>query len=81
MLVVIGASYHSHFSVVINLCQEILPVTVIPAATVRFPGPEAHPAEVGLAVLVLANHVVTAAIFLNGHVAFRTLLRVGGYPV
>ena len=28
----------------------------------RLPGPEAHPAEVGLAALVLANHVVAAAV-------------------
>lgn len=58
-----------------------VPVTIIPATAVRFPGPEADPAEVGLAVLVLAHHVIAAAILLDGHVALGTLLRVRGYPV
>lgn len=58
-----------------------VPVAIIPAATVRLPRPEADPAEVGLAVLVLANHVVTAAVLLDGHVALRTLFRVRRYPV
>lgn len=39
-----------------------IPVTVVPAGTMRLPGPEAHPAEVRLAVLVLAHHVVAAAV-------------------
>lgn len=59
----------------------VVPVTVVPAAAVRLPGPEADPAEVRLAVLVLANHVVAAAVLLDGHVALRTLLRVCRDPV
>lgn len=59
----------------------IVPVTVVPAATVRFPGPEADPAEVCLAVLVLAHHVVAATVLLDRHVAFWALLRVCRYPV
>lgn len=47
----------------------------------RFPGAEAHPAEVCLAVLVLADHVVAATVLFNGHIAFGTLLCVGRYPV
>lgn len=47
----------------------------------RLPRPQAHPAEVRLAVLVLADHVVTAAVLLDGDVATRTLFRVGRNPV
>lgn len=57
------------------------PVTVVPAAAVRLPRPETDPAEVGLAVLVLADHVVAAAVLLDGHVALRALLRVRRDPV
>ena len=31
----------------------------------RLPGPETHPAEVSLARLVLADHVVAAPVLLN----------------
>ena len=40
------------------------------------PGAEAHPAEVSAAVLILAYHVVTPAILLYRHMAFRTLLQL-----
>ena len=43
----------------------------------RFPGAEADPAEVGAAALVLAHHVVTAAVLLNRHAALGTLLPAG----
>ena len=45
------------------------------------PGSEAHPAKVGLARLVLADHVVTAAVLLNGGATLGALLGVGGDPV
>ena len=61
----------------------------------RLPGPQTDPAEVGLAALVLANHVVAAAVLqgvkfreqqsrlhlLNGSSALGALLRVGRDPV
>lgn len=58
-----------------------LPVTVVPRAAVRLPGSQTHPAKVGLAVLVLAHHVIAAAVLLNRHVAPWTLFGVGRYPV
>ena len=45
------------------------------------PGPEADPAEVRLAGLVLANHVVAATVLLYGGVALGALLGVGRDPV
>lgn len=39
-----------------------------------FPWTQADPAELSFAVLVPTNHVIAAAIFLNGHMAFWTLL-------
>ena len=61
----------------------------------RLPGPQADPAEVRLAALVLANHVVAAAVLqgvklgektvglhlLDGSSALGALLRVGRDPV
>lgn len=47
----------------------------------RLPGPQTDPAEVGLAVLVLAYHVVAAAILLDGYVALWALLSISSYPV
>ena len=45
------------------------------------PWSEANPAEVGLAALVLAFHVVAAPILLNSGAALGTLLRVRRQPV
>ena len=45
------------------------------------PGSQAHPAELILAGLVLAEHVVTASILFNDGATFGTLLGVGGDPV
>lgn len=38
------------------------------------PWTQADPAELSFAVLVPTNHVIAATIFLNGHMAFWTLL-------
>lgn len=43
----------------------------------RFPWTQANPAELSFTVLVPTDHVVAATIFLNGHVAFWTLLSAG----
>ena len=45
------------------------------------PGPEADPAEVRLAGLVLADHVIAAAVLLDGGLALGALLGVGVDPV
>ena len=45
------------------------------------PGSQAHPAELILAGLVLAEHVVTASVLFNDGATFGTLLGVGGDPV
>lgn len=42
------------------------------------PWTQADPAELGFAVLVPTDHVVAAAIFLDGHMAFWTLLSESG---
>ena len=47
----------------------------------RFPGSQADPAEVCLASLVLADHVVAAPVLLYGGVAGGALLGVGRDPV
>ena len=47
----------------------------------RLPRPEAHPAKVRLAGLVLADHVVAAAVLLDGGATLGALLGVGGDPV
>lgn len=39
------------------------------------PRAETHPAELRLAVLVPAHHVVTATILLYGHMTLRTFLQ------
>lgn len=59
----------------------IIPIAVIPRTPVGLPWSQAHPAEVRLAVLVLADHVVAAAVLLDGDVAARALFRVGRDPV
>lgn len=43
----------------------------------RFPWTQANPAELSFTVLVPTDHVVAATIFLDGHVAFWTLLLAG----
>lgn len=47
---------------------------VSPWWSVWFPGPQTHPAEICLTVLVFTHHVVTASILLNGHMALWTFL-------
>eukprot|EP00123_Amoebidium_parasiticum_P016905 comp23632_c1_seq1/m.40283 comp23632_c1_seq1/g.40283 ORF comp23632_c1_seq1/g.40283 comp23632_c1_seq1/m.40283 type:complete len:377 (+) comp23632_c1_seq1:204-1334(+) len=56
-------------------------VAVVPAAAVRLPRPHAHPAELVLARLASACHVVAATIFFDGRLALWALLCVCGYPV
>ena len=41
------------------------------------PGSKAHPAELSLAALVLADHVVAASILLDGGATLGALLGVG----
>jgi hypothetical protein len=53
----------------------------LPRASVRFPWPKTHPTELHLACRVLARHVIAAAVLLDGHLALRTLFRVGRNPV
>ena len=53
-----------------------LPVTVVPGRGVGSPGAKADPAEVSLAALVLAFHVVAAPVLLNGGATLWTLFRV-----
>ena len=60
---------------------ELLPVTVVPGGCVWSPGSEADPAEVGLAALVLAFHVVATPVLLDSGAALGTLLRVCRQPV
>ena len=45
------------------------------------PGAKADPAEVSLATLVLAFHVVAAPVLLNGGATLRTLFRVRRQPI
>ena len=47
----------------------------------RLPGPQAHPAELVLAALVLAYHVVAATVLLDDGAALGALLGVGRDPV
>ena len=58
-----------------------LPVTVVPGCGVGSPGAKADPAEVSLAALVLALHVVAAPVLLDGGAALGTLLRVRRQPI
>ena len=58
-----------------------LPVTVVPGGGVWSPGSEADPAEVSLAALVLAFHVVAAPVLLDSGAALGTLLRVRRQPI
>ena len=47
----------------------------------RSPGAKTDPAEVRLAALVLALHVVAAAVLLDGGATLGTLLRVRRQPI
>ena len=47
----------------------------------RGPGAKTDPAEVRLAALVLALHVVAAAVLLDGGATLGTLLRVRRQPI
>ena len=46
----------------------VVSVAVVPGGSVRFPGSQTDPAEVCLASLVLADHVVAASVPLYGGV-------------
>lgn len=59
----------------------IEPIAIIPRGSMWLPGPETHPAELGSARLILAYHVIAAAVLLDGDVALGTLLGVGCNPV
>lgn len=59
----------------------VKPIAVVPRRAVGLPRAQAHPAKLGAASLIFTNHVVTAAVFLDGHVAFRAFFGVCGYPV
>lgn len=59
----------------------VVAIAAVPARTVRLPHAQAHPAKLGLAGLVLAHHVVAAAVLLDGELALGALLGVGRYPV
>lgn len=50
-------------------------VAGVPRAPVRLPCAHAHPAELVLACLAPADHVVAAAVLLNGHAALGALLQ------
>ena len=47
----------------------------------RLPGSKADPAELRLATLILADHVVATAVLLDDGLTLRTLLGVGVDPV
>ena len=51
----------------------VVSVAVVPGGSVRFPRPQTDPAEVRLAGLVLADHVIAAAVLLDGGVTLETI--------
>ena len=53
----------------------MLPVAVVPGGAVRFPGSQTDPAEVCLASLVLADHVVAATVLLYGGVTLQRTIQ------
>jgi len=59
----------------------VIPVTIVPGACVWLPGSQTHPAEVGLARLILANHVIASSVLLYGSPTLWALLGIGRYPV
>lgn len=59
----------------------IEPIAIIPRGSMWLPRPETHPTELGSARLILAYHVVAAAVLLDGDVALGTLFGVGRDPV
>ena len=56
-------------------------VAVVPGGAVRLPRAQAHPAELAATRLILAYHVIAAAVLLDGDVTLGTLFGVGRYPV
>lgn len=56
-------------------------VAIVPRGAVRLPRSQTHPAKFGPARLILADHVVAAAVFLYGHVTLGTLFGVGRNPI
>lgn len=66
----------------VNSCLIlVIPVAVVPGAGMWLPWSQAHPAEVRLAGLVLADHVVATSILLYGSSTLWALLGVGRDPV
>lgn len=59
----------------------IEPIAIIPRGSMWLPWSETHPAELGSTRLILAYHVVAAAVLFDGDVALGTLLSVGRDPV
>ena len=59
----------------------IVPIAVIPGASMRLPGAKTNPAKISFAGLVLANHVITTSVLFDDRPAFGTLFGVGGYPI
>merc|ERR1719414_2787847 len=51
----------------------IVPIAVIPGASMRLPGAKTNPAKVSFAGLVLANHVITTSVLFDDRPAFGTL--------
>ena len=51
----------------------VVSVAVVPGRAVRFPRPQTDPAEVRLAGLVLADHVIAATVLLDGGVTLETI--------
>lgn len=72
LLLMIASSFCLHL---------VVAIAVVPAAAVRLPRTQANPTEVCLAILILAYHVIAAAVLLDGDVALGALLGVGGNPV
>ena len=54
---------------------NLLPIARVPAASVRFPRSETHPAELHLARRVLTSHVVAAAVLLDRHLEIDNQFR------
>ena len=61
-------------SVILGLVL-IISVTVVPGGAMGLPGAKTHPAKVRLAGLILAYHVVAAAVLLDGGVALNVTER------
>lgn len=59
----------------------VVSIATVPRRAVWFPWAQADPTKIGSARLVLADHVVAAAVLLNGHLTARTLFGIGRDPV